>query len=93
MRQATIIDNTKDLYHLNISQKSGLDTPEGSYSVKEITKVINSFSDEYKKPFTMHIAGYKYSEIAESLNLPLGTVKSRIFFTRRRLQEILKDYR
>ena len=93
VRQATIIDNTKDLYHLNISQKSGLDTPEGSYSVKEITKVINSFSDEYKKPFTMHIAGYKYSEIAESLNLPLGTVKSRIFFTRRRLQEILKDYR
>jgi RNA polymerase sigma-70 factor (ECF subfamily) len=93
VRQATIIDNTEDLYHLNLSQKSGLDSPEGSYSVKEITKIINSFTDDYKVPFTMHIVGYKYNEIAENLNLPLGTVKSRIFFARKRLQEILKDYR
>jgi RNA polymerase sigma-70 factor (ECF subfamily) len=40
----------------------------------------------------MYIAGYKYSEIADSLSLPLGTVKSRIFFARKRLQKILKDY-
>ena len=93
VRQATIIDNTEDLYHLNLSQKSGLDSPEGSYSVKEITKIINSFTDDYKVPFTMHIDGYKFNEIAENLNLPLGTVKSRIFFARKRLQEILKDYR
>ena len=32
-------------------------------------------------------------EIAEKLNLPLGTVKSRIFFTRQKLQEELKDFR
>ena len=35
----------------------------------------------------------KYREIAEKLNLPLGTVKSRIFFTRQKLQEELKDFR
>ena len=32
-------------------------------------------------------------EIAEKLNLPLGTIKSRIFFTRQKLQEELKDFR
>ena len=32
-------------------------------------------------------------EIAEKLGLPLGTVKSRIFFTRQRLQNELKDFR
>ena len=32
-------------------------------------------------------------KIAEKLNLPLGTVKSRIFFTRQKLQEELKDFR
>ena len=36
--------------------------------------------------------GFKYREIAEKLGLPLGTVKSRIFFTRQRLQQELKDF-
>ncbi len=41
-------------------------------------------------PFSMHVAGYKYQEIAEKMQLPLGTVKSRIFFARQRLQGCLK---
>ena len=93
VRSATIIDQTEDLYHLNLPQESGLDTPEGSVAAGEITAAINSFSDDYRVPFSMHVAGYKYNEIAEKMNLPLGTVKSRIFFARRRLQEMLKDYR
>ncbi len=93
VRQATVIDKTEDLYHLNISQDSGLNTPEGSYAVKEISVVLNSFSDDYRIPFNMFVAGYKYNEIADKLDLPLGTVKSRIFFARKRLREELKDYR
>lgn len=93
VRSATIIDQTEDLYHLNLPQESGFETPEGSLAAKEITDAINSFSDEYRVPFSMHVAGYKYSEIAEEMNLPLGTVKSRIFFARQRLQQMLKDYR
>lgn len=93
VRSATIVDTTEDLYHLNLSQESGLTTPEGSYAAKEISLAINSFTPEYKVPFSMYIAGYKYSEIAEKMGLPLGTVKSRIFFARKRLQGMLKDYR
>ncbi len=93
VRSATIIDTTEDLYHLNISQESGLETPEGTFATQEISKAINEFTDDYKVPFSMYVAGYKYSEIAEHMNLPLGTVKSRIFFARKRLQETLKDYR
>ena len=93
MRSATIIDQTEDLYHLNLPQESGLDTPEGAFAAGEITDAINSFSDDYRIPFSMHVAGYKYNEIAEKMNLPLGTVKSRIFFARQRLQKKLQDYK
>ena len=93
VRSATIIDQTEDLYHLNLPQESGIDSPEGYYATQEITAAINSFTDDYRVPFSMHVAGYKYSEIAEKMNLPLGTIKSRIFFARQRLQEMLADYR
>ncbi len=93
VRNQTIVDKTEDLYHLNLPQESGFDTPDGTFNVKEITKAINSFSDEYRIPFIMHIAGYKYNEIAHTMNLPLGTVKSRIFFARQKLQAMLKEFR
>ena len=92
-RAATVVDTTDNLYHLNLSQDSGFESPEESYGASEITMAINEFSDEYRIPFSMHVAGYKYNEIAEKMNLPLGTVKSRIFFARKKLQERFADYR
>ena len=92
-RAATIVDTTENLYHLNLSQDSGIETPEGSFGVNEISAAINEFADEYRIPFSMHVAGYKYNEIAEKMNLPLGTVKSRIFFARKKLQQRFADYR
>ena len=92
VRKATVIDQTEDLYHLNVCQDSGFANPDGSYAVQEISKAIDSFSEDYRIPFSMHVAGYKYQEIADKMNLPLGTVKSRIFFARQRLQSMLKDY-
>ena len=59
----------------------------------EEAKKIQQLCKEYRVPFAMHVSGFKYREIAEKLDLPLGTVKSRIFFTRQRLQEELKDFR
>ncbi len=93
IRSQTMVDQTEDLYHLSLPQESGFDTPDGSFTIKEISKAIASFPYEYRVPFSMHVAGYKYQEIAAYMKLPLGTVKSRIFFARQRLQIILKDYR
>lgn len=89
----TIIDYTDNLYYFNIPKESGFESPEAAYTIREINKCVNSFSDEYRMPFSMHVAGYKYHEIAEKLDLPIGTVKSRIFFARQSLQEYLKDYK
>ena len=93
MRAQTVLDNSENLYQLNLPQESGFETPEGSYTYSEIMLVLNSFADEYKIPFSLYFTGYKYDEIAKRLHSPLGTVKSRIFFARKRLQEVLKDYR
>ena len=92
-RSATVIDQTEDCYHLNLSQDSGLASPDGSYAAAEITSAINEFPEKYRVPFSMHVAGYKYNEIAEEMNLPLGTIKSRIFFARQELQKRFADYR
>lgn len=92
-RENTVVDASEDLYHLNLSQDSGLETPDGAFAVNEISTILAKFPSDFREPFSMHVAGYKYEEISDKLNMPLGTVKSRIFFTRKRLREILKDYR
>lgn len=93
LRNQIFVDQSEDLYHLNISQCSKVNTPEESMTIKEINYAINSLTDELKVSFSMFIAGYKYSEISKKLNLPLGTVKSRIFFAKKELQKILKEIR
>ena len=91
--QASIVaDTTENLFHLNLSQDSGIETPEGSYTAAEITAAINELIDDYRIPFSMFVAGFKYNEIAEQTELPLGTVKSRIFFARKALQQRFADY-
>ncbi len=92
VKENTIIDGTKDLYFLNLPHDKGFISPESKYSEGEIQKAIDSLSDDFRIPFRMHIEGYKYYEIAEKLGLKIGTVKSRIFFTRQKLMLALKDY-
>lgn len=93
VKENTIIDSTQDLYFLNLPQDSGFSSPESNYSLEELEKVIDTLEDDFKVPFRMHVEGFKYKEIAEKLDLKIGTVKSRIFFTRKKLMELLDDYR
>ena len=92
VREQTFVDQTDNLYHLNMPQESGFANTESAYDLKEMHRIVNSLPRDYKVPFSMHVSGFKYREIAECLGLPLGTVKSRIFFTRQKLQEELKDF-
>ena len=92
-RAATVIDTTDNQHLINLPAEAARETPDGTFTANEITAAINAFSDEYRIPFSMHVAGYKYEEIAKEMNLPLGTVKSRIFAARKRLQERFADYR
>jgi len=92
VRTQTIVDQNADLYNLDVLNDSGFDTPDGSYQIQEITQAINCLNEELKVPFSMYVSGYQYNEIAEALDVPLGTIKSRIFFARQELKKQLKDF-
>jgi RNA polymerase sigma factor (sigma-70 family) len=88
----TILDVSEDLYYLNNTREAVYDRPDTTYSVKEIERSINELDKEYRLPFDLYNKGYKYKEISDMLDLSIGTVKSRIFFTRQKLMEKLKDF-
>ncbi len=86
----TIMDSTDNNYYINsgnvaISNKAG-----SNIMVAELKGMISNLDESIKVPFMMHYAGYKYQEIADYLELPLGTVKSRIFFARKELKELIR---
>lgn len=72
-------------YQLMMSNLSEKNSPDSQYSHNEININIEELDDNFRIPFQMHTSGYKYKEIAEKLNLNLGTVKSRIFHSRKKL--------
>ncbi|MDL2245697.1 RNA polymerase sigma factor [Parabacteroides sp. OttesenSCG-928-J18] len=92
VRTNTIIDASTDLYNVDTITHSGFDTPEGSCDINEINRAIERLNEEMKTPFALYVSGYKYEEIADLLDIPMGTVKSRIFAARHRLQKELSDY-
>ena len=93
VRDQTYVDQTDNLFFLNQNVDLEADSTEGSYDLKEMHRIVNALPKEYRVPFAMYVSGFKYREIADKLNLPLGTIKSRIYFTRQKLQKELKDFR
>ena len=89
----TIIDSTDNLYYLN-SSKTAISNGAGTnILMDELGTMIQNLDDTIRVPFEMHYVGFKYQEIADKLELPLGTVKSRIFFARKELKnQIKKQY-
>jgi len=60
---------------------------------KNIQKAINRLSSEHKAVIVLRdISGLSYEEIAESLGIGIGTVKSRINRGRAKLKELLIQY-
>jgi RNA polymerase sigma-70 factor (ECF subfamily) len=59
--------------------------------MQELQAMIDALEENIRVPFVMHYEGFKYQEIADIFDLPLGTVKSRIFFARKALKEKIKE--
>lgn len=92
VREMNLIDDTYSLGQQNMIEDEDSERFASTYDIKLLYRVIQAIPDDMKVPFQMFVAGFKYREIAEKLGLPMGTVKSRLFFIRKRLKEELKDF-
>lgn len=92
VRRNTFIDNTENLHYINSSDNITENLAFTSFALKDINKAIEKLENTLKEPFLMHFRGFKYFEIAEKLNIPIGTVKNRIHLARKELKEMLYQY-
>jgi RNA polymerase sigma-70 factor (ECF subfamily) len=71
--------------------------PEGSFFDElvdeEVTRAIDGLPDEFRETLVLSdVEGLPYAEIAKITEVPVGTVKSRLFRARQALQKVLYDY-
>ena len=92
IRKNTFIDTTENLHYINSSTSSIENSAYGKFAMKDIKKAIEKLDDAYRVPFLMHFRGFKYHEIAEKLDIPIGTVKNRIHIARKELKYKLNQY-
>jgi RNA polymerase sigma-70 factor (ECF subfamily) len=65
--------------------------PDNILMTDHILSLIDAMSEDLSLPFMMHVDGFKYHEIAEELDLALGTVKSRIHQARKVLAKQINN--
>lgn len=86
----TVVDTSENQFLLNSTSKTESNSAERSFLADDIKRAMHEVSKDFTEPFMMYYQGFQYQEISEKLSLPLGTVKSRIFFARKELQSRLK---
>ena len=91
VRRNTFIDTTENLHYIN-SSETAQNAAYGTFLAEDIQRAINGIDVMYSEPFLLHFQGYKYNEIADSLDIPLGTVKNRIHIARKVLKDKLSMY-
>jgi RNA polymerase sigma-70 factor, ECF subfamily len=87
VKSNTIIDSTDNQFYINLPGLSIPNHAESDMMMQELNTMVDELDASIQVPFVMHYQGFKYQEIADDLQLPLGTVKSRIFFARKELKD------
>ncbi|TNE78653.1 MAG: sigma-70 family RNA polymerase sigma factor [Bacteroidetes bacterium] len=92
LKRKTFLDSTDNLYFLDAPSHVSGNDGERKFLKRDLELAIDALPPDLKKTFSMNNKGFKYHEIAEILQIPIGTVKTRIFVARRILRKRLKAY-
>ncbi|QGQ95692.1 sigma-70 family RNA polymerase sigma factor [Paenibacillus psychroresistens] len=64
-----------------------------TYIAQDIQEAIEKLPEHHRTVVVLrYVEDFSYNEIAESLDLPINTVKSYLFRARKQLQILLQDY-
>lgn len=91
VKSNTIFDSTDNNYFINSGKYTVENSAHSNILMKELNSMIDHLEDGLRVPFLMHYEGHKYQDIADFMELPLGTVKSRIFFARKALKKNIRQ--
>ncbi|WP_248926770.1 RNA polymerase sigma factor [Paenibacillus hamazuiensis] len=76
-----------------VSEKSVEDEVISAYIAQDIKEAIGKLPEHHRSVVVLrYLQDFSYNEIAESLDLPLNTVKSYLFRARQQLQTLLHEY-
>lgn len=89
-RRRILSDHTSNNFLIDSGHTTVNNAAPAALTFEELYSAVESLEDWLRIPFLMHYQGFKYEEIAIELEIPLGTVKSRIFFARKKLQAAVR---
>jgi RNA polymerase sigma factor (sigma-70 family) len=87
-----LITQSDDISSANLHYSASSNMSESKFVIGDINKALQTLQPEYYVPFIKYFEGYKYHEIADMLEIPIGTVKTRIHVARQILKKYLKTY-
>ncbi|TYP95735.1 RNA polymerase sigma (SigY) subunit [Sphingobacterium allocomposti] len=86
-------DHQKASYRIEGCTEPSVDNhAEGKFVMNDIQCALKKLPKDYYDLFIKFMDGYKYRELSEEFNMPEGTIKTRIHYTRKFLQKQLSAY-
>ena len=91
-RQQVIAADINNAFFTNAATTVTYNNAIADISLKEMEQKIINLPDVFKHPFVLYFDGFRYTEIADMLSEPLGTIKSRIFLARKLLKSQIERF-
>ncbi|SOE20983.1 RNA polymerase sigma-70 factor, ECF subfamily [Spirosomataceae bacterium TFI 002] len=91
-KKRALIDEDIEMVRFNLPSEFRVDNEAiSNLEYENIVNCLEGLSSSLKTPLLLFTQGYKYEEIGERLNIPLGTVKSRINYARKNLKRLMHN--
>ena len=91
-RRNCFVDQTDNQHYINSSDHVIRNGAYSNFAMEDINEAVEKLDDLYRVPFVLFVTGFKYHEIADQMEIPIGTVKNRIHVARRMLKDNLAVY-